>query len=98
MYREEILTTVHMAHYFGSAFTREETFSLLRIPAERSAFEKTVQRLIDEHVIIVRGDTLYARDLETLHLRRKQASRRLFSRYRSYLKWLSWLPGSNSWH
>lgn len=92
MYREEILTTVHMAHYFGSAFTREETYCLLRIPAEKAGFEKSLRDLVEQGVIRLSGDTLYARDLQSLHLKRRQSSRRIFKRYRAYLKWLSWMP------
>ncbi|MEL6823207.1 MAG: hypothetical protein AAFP70_15715, partial [Calditrichota bacterium] len=92
MYRNELIATVKLAHFYKSAFTPEQVHSYMRQPVERVEFDALLQKLKDEgHIESIDG-ALFASDLAEAYRLKKDWSRDLFSRNRRLLKWLTRMP------
>lgn len=92
MYRREIWLIVNLAHYFQSAFTREQVYQFLRVPVTRSEFERAVDYLVEQGRIKERRGRLYGKDIERISQLKAHWSRQLFRKHRRYLKLLSGFP------
>ncbi len=92
MYYKEIFATIMLAHYFQSAFTRDQVYRYLRVKMERERFDEAVEALKRRAIIFERGDILFTRDMETSLRERRRWSRDLFLRHKRYLSFISRMP------
>jgi hypothetical protein len=90
--KEHILQTIRLAHYYNSAFDRDQLYKYLRIKINRTAFESILDQLIDQHVISEDKGFIFNGDLQTQHEQRQQWSRELLQKYKIYIKILSIIP------
>jgi hypothetical protein len=88
----EILKTVSLPHYFGSAFDREQARRYLRIRIDDESFAAALRRLEAAGELTEVGGALHTRVLDGSLEQRRDCSRELFSRHRRYLHALSRLP------
>jgi len=92
VYRNELIATVKLAHYYKSAFTPEQVHSYMRQPINKIEFDRLLQQLLDEGQIESVDGALFANDLTEPYRLKKDWSRKLFSRNRRLLKWLTRMP------
>lgn len=92
MHHKEILTTLDIAHRFGSAFTREELHQYLRFKIDRRRFHAEVETLIRENVIREDNGLLFVRNMQRSDEQRRRWSQAVFRRNRKYLVLLSKMP------
>jgi len=90
--RREILKTVSLPHYFGSAFDREQTRRYLPIRIDDEGFAAALRRLEAAGDLTEVEGALHTRLLDGSLAQRRDCSRELFSRHRRYLRALSRLP------
>lgn len=92
MYHKEIFATIMLAHYFESAFSRDQVYRYLRVRMERERFDEAVEALKCRDIIFERGGNLFTRDLEASLRERRRWSRDLFLRHKRYLTLISRIP------
>ncbi len=92
MYQDEILSVTRLAHYFGSAFSRDQVYCLLRIPAERPAFNTIVNSLIADEHLAEKNGRLFYNDLEAETEKRRARSRAIFNKQRAKLSFIVKMP------
>lgn len=81
-----------LAHYFQSAFSRDQVYRYLRVRMEREHFDDAVEALKRRDIIFERGDILFIRDLEASLREKQHWSRDLFLRHKHYLSLISRIP------
>lgn len=81
-----------LAHYFESAFSRDQVYRYLRIKMERERFDAAVEALKQQNIIFERDGVLFIRDLEASLRERRRWSRNLFLRHKRYLRLISRIP------
>ncbi|MGD9899154.1 MAG: hypothetical protein AB7T22_08505 [Calditrichaceae bacterium] len=92
MLNDEILSTIEMAHEFGSAFSRDQVHRFLRIPVSTQTFNNRINDLIDEGIIAEKNSRLMRGEPENRCGEKRQFSRALIKRYYFDLKILSHMP------
>jgi len=92
LYRDEILSITRLAHYFGSAFSRNQVHCLLRIPAERPAFDAIVNSLIVDGHLAEKDGRLFYDDLAAETEKRRARSRAIFENQRTKLSFIVKMP------
>ncbi len=92
MLNDEILTTIEMAHAFGSAFTRDQVYRFLKIPVSKKSYNDCINELIDEGIIAEKNSRLMKSEIDEQCHEKQQFSRALLKRYHFELKFLSRLP------
>lgn len=96
MYRDHLLATLKTAHFFESAFNREQLYSFLKVPMERQTFDILLQELLDCREVIEHNDRLFESNggghLHTICEQKIGWSRKLFEKYQVYLKLIARLP------
>ncbi len=92
MYHKEILATIQLAHHFESAFSREQVYRYLRVPASPRVFQQTLSDLIADGMVSEKDGVLFARALEKKYCRKQQWSRDLFKHHQKHLSVIARLP------
>ena len=90
--REEILRTIDLPHYFGSAFDREQAHRYLPAKIDRESFDDVVGALLGDGTLTEKSERLYAREVAGAPEEKRACSRDLFVRHRRHLRLLSLLP------
>lgn len=92
MLAKEILATVHLAHHFQSAFSVEQVYRFLRVPAMREQFDQALQELLRSGQVEKKSGMLLAGNYYQSYRQRRQWSRNHFRKHRWALKLLVYFP------
>ncbi len=92
MHSKEIFATINLAHYFGSAFTPDQTYRYLRIKMGRKSFDDSITGLKEKNVVFEKDNALFTKDLEEIYRQKKIWSRSLFKRHKGVLKMITRAP------
>lgn len=92
MYPKEILATIHLAHYFDSAFTVDQVYRYLRVKLPRQLFDEALENLKEEKIVFEKNRVLFTERLEHLHRQKKFWSKALFAQYKPYISLISKIP------
>jgi hypothetical protein len=90
--KEHIQLTISLAHYYNSAFDRDQLYNYLQVKIERKEFELLLDQLIDQQFISEYKGYLFQNNLQNQHERQQQWSRQIFNKYRIYLKLIAIFP------
>jgi hypothetical protein len=90
--REHILQTINLAHYYDSAFDRDQLYNYLRVKIERSKFEQLLDQLIHQKIISEYKGYLFQNNLQIHHEKQQQWSRQILKKYGIYLKLIAFFP------
>jgi hypothetical protein len=91
-HRNEILATINIAHHFGSAFTEDQVYGLLRQEIDRNTYQSVIDELLEENVIFNKNRCLHLKEVESIESERKKWSRDLFKKNKKYLRLICQIP------
>ncbi|MBD3223720.1 MAG: hypothetical protein GF313_03275 [Caldithrix sp.] len=92
MIREQLMTTIKMAHRYGNGFTREQVYQFLPIKMDRYRFNSMVDALVSTQQLREVQSILLAENVYNSHFRHQLLSRGIFDAYKIYLKVFAHLP------
>jgi len=88
----EILYTVQLAHNFNSAFNREQVFYFLKTELSQKEYDDSIDTMLANGEIFLKNDLLFVKDLYDSSIIRKNWSRKLFQKYRYYIRLVTFIP------
>jgi hypothetical protein len=90
--KEHILQTISLAHYYNSAFDRNQLYKYLRVKIDRADFDILLDQLIHQQIISENKGFLFQNNLQILHEQQQQWSREILKKYQIYIKLIAILP------
>lgn len=86
------METIKLAHYYESAFNRDQLYNYLRIKLNRKEFESVLDELIQVGTVTEQNGFIFNGELQEMNEQRREWSKHIFEKNKFYMKLIELLP------